>query len=212
MDSDFIVQEKPDSLSWEAINQVLKAAHKKNADKGIYMGHPFWPTAKLEELVTKENGKLFVVYHNNLLVGTGAVIFRERNLWFGSGTFAFNCLGAVLPEYAGKGIYKELTLTRERYALAKGIDRIYFDTNEKNARMIEISKKNGFEMVDYSTYPDHNNVIMVKWLKSQPFSHRYCHFMFLKIKYKNLIRKYLYRVFSYCCRPFKGTRDEALSD
>ena len=189
MDSDIIIKEKPDTLSWVEISQVLRAAHQGNLDKGVYMPYPFLPPDELQKLVEEGDGTLFVAYYQNRLVGTGAVIFREKRFWFGSETFAYNCLGAVLPECNGKGVYRALALVREKYALNAGFDKIIFSTNEKNIRIINIARQSGFELVDYSIHDKRNSVVMLKWLKKKPFSHLHCYFMFLKIKYKKLIKQ-----------------------
>ena len=71
-----------------------------------------------------------------------------------------------------------------------GLNRILFDTHEKNTRVIEINCKNGFVPVDYKFYRDHFNIVMVKWLEGCPFSSTRCKFeLFIRKIEKKAIQK-----------------------
>ncbi len=173
---------KPESITWEEISQVLQNAHKKNLEAGVFMPFPFMKPEEIREKVESKNGVMFVALLNGQLVGTGVVMFIDMDLWCGKGKYAYSCFDAVLPEHAGKGIYKAIALKQEEYAKSNNINRIFFDTHEKNHRMIKVSKKSGYELVDYKIRKDHNSVLMVKWLEKQPYSHFQCMKNYLKIK------------------------------
>lgn len=173
---------KPDSISWEDISTVLKQAHKKHVEDGVNM-----PFAQLppEEIMQKIDGRgvMFVALSGEQLVGTGAVLILEKKMWCGEGKYAYSCFDAVLPEFAGNGIYKSIAEKQEEYALSNGVNRIFMDTHDKNHRMIDISKKSGYECVNYKKRDDHNSVLLVKWLQKKPYSHFQC--------YKNFMRRKL---------------------
>ena len=54
--------------------------------------------------------------------------------------------------------------------MSKGYERMMFDTHERNSRLIAVSKKAGYKLVEYRVRQDHNSVLMVKWLNRQPVS------------------------------------------
>ena len=59
----------------------------------------------------------------------------------------------------------------------------------RNKRMIKLSKKAGYELIEFRIRHQHNSVLMVKWLKERPYSHLHCLLKFMRIKYK---KKYLH--------------------
>ena len=136
---------------------------------------------------------MFVAMMDDKLVGTGAVILLNQKLWCGSGQYGYHCFDAVLPEYAGKGVYKALASAQEEYVKSHHVDRIFFDTHEKNHRMIEVSGKSGYELIEYRIRKDHNSVLMVKWFGCPPYSHFQCRITFLKMKYMKKLRHLLGR-------------------
>ena len=186
---DLLVIQKPDTVSWDDISQVLRRAHQKNVEAGVYMPYPFLPPNEIKEKIDKKGGVMFVALMEGKPVGTGAVIFIKKNIWCHQGTIAYFCFGSVLPEYTGKGIYKALAQARENYALSKGVDTIFFDTHERNKKIIDLNKKRGYMMVDYAIRSDHNSVYMVKWLKKCPYSHLHCHLRFLWNKFFHKTKK-----------------------
>ena len=150
------------------------------------------PFAQLtpEEIRNKIEGRgvMLVAMDSEHLVGTGAVLFLEKDMWCGKGKYAYSCFDAVVPEYVGKGVYRAIAKTQEQYALSNGVDRIFLDTHEKNRRMIKISMKSGYECIDYKLREDHNSIIMMKWLKEKPYSHSQCYKKYMNIKLTRLLR------------------------
>ena len=177
------ITERPESVSWEEISDVLKKAHAENVRRGILMSYPQLPSEKLKEKVESFGGRVYVALDGDKVVGTGAVAIMDKNyLWCGKGLYAYCFLDAVLPEYAGRGIYARIASAQEEFAVSNGVDRMLLDTNENNNRMIRISRKNGYKTVYFRVLEGHNSVVLVKWLKGCPYSSLKCAWMFFRIK------------------------------
>ena len=185
-----IVIPKPPSVSWEEISQVLQKAHKENAEKGVIMPFPFMRPDEIRKKIENRGGVMFVALLDGQLIGTGATYFIDKNFWCGNGLYAYNCFVSVLPEHAGKGVYKKLALKQEEYIKSKHVNRIFFDTHEKNKRIIEVSRKNGYEFVNFILRKKHNSIYMVKWLDNPPYTHFQCVIKFWKLKIRKKYRAY----------------------
>lgn len=132
---------------------------------------------------------MFVALAEGHLLAVGAIILINKNLWCGKGLYGYSCLDAVHPKYEGRGLFRAIALKQEEYVLSNGATRLLFDTHEGNRRMIKLSKKAGYELIEYRIRNQHNSVLMVKWLKDRPYTHFYCLFKFMRIKCK---KKYLH--------------------
>ena len=177
------ILEKPDWVSWDDIHDVLWAAHEKNREKGLSMRYAFLPGDEIRQRI-EGNGKMFCAIDEGKVVATSAIVRKQSKMWYDKAPsdYAYFCFASVLPEYAGRGIYRQFYLSREAVCKEMGLDRILFDTHEKNTRVIEINSNNGFVPVDYKFYWDHFNIVMVKWLKGCPFSSTRCKFEYYKRK------------------------------
>lgn len=188
------IVEKPEWVSWDEIKQCLMESHDGNRDKGLTMGHVLWPAEKIKDFVGK-NGVMFVALDGQKVVGTAAIIERYGHSWYASGRYAFLGFAGVLPEYKGRGIYRELLIKREDYAKKEGFRVMVLDTHEKNNRLQRIAKTNGFKYVSYFLVSnrDHFNVVMAKWLERRPFINLICCCLFLlsKVKAKVINRRLL---------------------
>ena len=185
------VIEKPDWVSWDDIHDVLWAAHEKNREKGLSMRYASLSGDEIRQRI-EGNGKMFCAIDNGKVVATSAIVRKPSKMWYDKGLsdYAYFCFASVLPEYAGRGIYKQFYLRREAECKEMGLNRILFDTHEKNTRVIEINCKNGFVPVDYKFYRDHFNIVMVKWLEGCPFSSTRCKFeLFIRKIEKKAIQK-----------------------
>lgn len=151
-------------------------------ENGISLRYPFLSPEELREKI-ENRGVIFVALAEGCLVGVGAIIIINKDFWCGNGLYGYSLLDAVLPGYEGRGIYRAIAMKQEEYVLSKGVGRIFFDTHEENKRMIEISLKSGYELVEYRIHKRHNSILMVKWLKDRPYTHAYCYLKFLRIKY-----------------------------
>lgn len=182
---------KPSSISWEEISEVLQKAHKINLERGVRMRLPFMtPDEIRNKIESNKDGVMFVILLDGQLIGTGATLFIEKNFWCGNGLYAYNCFVSILPEHTRKGYGRKLCDVQEDYVKSKNVNRIFFDTHEKNKRIIQVSRKNKYEFVDYIIRKEHNSIYMVKWFDNQPYTHLQCYTKFWKIKIRKKYRAY----------------------
>ncbi len=165
---------KPESLSWDAIHEVIWASHEENRKNGVNMRYPSLPGSEIQKRVEPEGKMLVAMTDEGKLVGTAAMIPKEVSVWFGKHRFAYCCFASILPEYNGMGIYKEMCRIQEELAREAGLEMMLFDTHEKNARNLGHAVKAGYRFVGLKHYKDHFNVVMVKWLNGCPYSHFNC--------------------------------------
>ncbi len=170
MDSNIQIVEKPEWVSWNEIHEVLVSAHAENRRNGIIMKLPTLPGEEISKMITNKDGKMFVALEGEHVVGTWALLKKDNNQWYVSGDYGYLCLGAVLPNYSGKGIYRSLYQLSETTAKQLGYKVLTKDTNEKNARMLKISKMEGYYFVSMRVCKDHFNIVMAKWLDKCPYS------------------------------------------
>lgn len=187
-----VYREKPKEVSWNSIHECLWAAHAPNRANNINMSFSKLTGEKLKEKVEKGNGKIFVAFDVDKIIGTSAYTIENRNRWFCNEKYAYICLDGVLPEYTGNGIYKNLYLYREIEIRKKNIRVVVFETHEKNKRMRTIQERHGFKLVGYKKCNDgHFNVIMAKWIDGCPFSNYYIKYRYLlnylKVKLHSII-------------------------
>ena len=181
MDTSIQIIEKPEWVSWEEIHQVLWKAHEQNRQKGIFMLLPTRSAEELQKYV--DGGKMFVATDGDRVIGTLALVVKEGKQWYNKGRFGYLCLGAVLPDFSGKGIFRLLYDVAEKEALRLRLPVLTRDTNEKNVRMLKISKKEGYHFVAYRACRDHFNIVRAKWLQTCPFSPWYIKLRFLLSKW-----------------------------
>lgn len=177
----FFLGEKPDSVSWDDIHEVLWKAHEQNRADGMKMLYPSLPGNELEILLGS-SGHCFVAMVGDKVVGTSSYKPVRRNNWYSKGKKTAYCiLDGVLPEYAGKGIHSRLFRIRQSYIEKEGFDLLEMDTAEHNMPIQSIFLKNGSKYVSFKCYSTGGNyaVILAKWLNSCPFPSWYCKCMFL---------------------------------
>lgn len=191
MSNEVIICEKPNSISWDAIKECLYKAHTINRSRGINMTHYQWPAEKIREYIGPNGVMLVALVDGNKLVGTAAIKEAIGSAWYNNGRYAYACFDGILPEYAGKGIFKKLDAMREDIARDRGYDLIVFDTNSNNKHRIDIAKKNNYRLVRYFCANDHYNVNLVKWLNSSPYPDWYCMYRYQRSKLKKLIQKFI---------------------
>lgn len=189
MDSEIQVTEKPEWVSWDEIHEVLWKAHEQNRKKGVIMSYP---SLSGEEIRNKigDHGKMFVAIEGEKVIGTLALINKVGKQWYNSGQYGYMCFGAVLPECSGKGVYRSLYQLAEATAKQEGLLVLTRDTNENNARMLKITKQEGYHFVECKAYKDHFNIVRAKWLDKCPFPTWYIRTRFIlsktitKLRYK----------------------------
>lgn len=161
------VKEKPEWVTWDEIHEVLWKAHEENRQKGVLMQLPALSAEELQKYVGE--GKMYVAMDDNRVIGTIALIIKEGKQWYNRGRYGYLCLGAVLPDCSGKGIFRMLYDHAEKEALRLQLPVLTRDTNEKNFRMLKISKKEGYYFVAYRACRDHFNIVRAKWLNGCPY-------------------------------------------
>lgn len=184
--ADIIVIEKPDSISWDEIHNVIYRSHENNRSKGLFQA-----TAEIsgEEIREKiGNGKCFVAMDGEKVVGTCSVETRQPKKWFVKGKAAYYMFAGVIPEYQGKGIYSLLDGKRDKYVEDNGIDVIYMNTPEGNLRVQEQKIAKGYYLAGFFApkNTDYYSVTLVKWKSAPPLW--YIKFRFRFSKMKTLIR------------------------
>jgi GNAT superfamily N-acetyltransferase len=168
MSTNIQIVEKPEWVSWNEIHEVLVKAHASNREQGIIMRKPSLPGTEIEKEIGNQ-GKMFVALDGNKVVGTLALIKKEGKQWYNTGKYGYLCFGAVLPEYGGKGIYRSLYQLAESSAKQVGLLVLTRDTNERNARMLKITKQEGYHFVECKVCKDHFNIVRAKWLDKCPY-------------------------------------------
>lgn len=188
---EFKVIEKPDWVSWDDIRELLLAAHKKNIEKGMVMKIPQLPAEELEKIIGKD-GRCYVAFANDKLIGTTSVRFYQGKSWYDRGQLvAHSMLSAILPKYQGLGITEDLNQLRDNFIREMDAKLIHADTAEDNEIVRINAKRRGFVDVAYQAYKtNHYSVIFVKWLGECPFSKKYIERKFklsrvlVKLQYK----------------------------
>lgn len=182
-----IIQEKPDWVSWDTIHDVLWAAHACNREKGIYMSYPALPGDQIREMI-EGRGKMFVAIDKGKVVGTAALIKKNYTFWCGKGDYAYLCLGSVLPEYNGCGLYKRLCAIRAEYANDMGLNRFVLETHEHNYKMIKMKEKVGYLPINLKVGREQYYIVLAKWIDNPPYSKIYCEIQFILRKYYKKLR------------------------
>ena len=189
MENHINVIEKPEWVTWDDIKQCLTKAHAENRSKGINMSHYQWPVDRIKDSLG-EKGVVLVALDGKNLVGTAAIGDKSGNNWYNSGSYAYICFDAVVPDYFGKGIFKLLDGKREQLAKNRGYNTLVFDTHIKNIHRKKIALKNGYRLVRFfrASSKDHYSVVMAKWLDGCPYSSFYCWVKYQMSRLNTLVR------------------------
>ena len=179
-DQGIVYCEKPDTISFDAIHEVLWSANTQNRKDGIVLSTSKLDGNSIEERIG-EDGYCFVALDNGKLVGTLSVRLIKRRSWYASGRIPDVMLGAVLPEYQGRHISTKLFEQALSQIWSEGYDMAELDTAENNTHAIKVYKHLGFQLVGFKANPgsDHYSVIMAKWRDGCPYSKGYVHLRYL---------------------------------
>ena len=185
---DIIIIEKPDTVTYEEIHEILYSAHEENRLQGIWMNSARISADTIKERIG-ETGKCFLAMDGENIAGTVSVSQKSSKRWYKKGTVAILKFLGVVPAYKGKGVATLLMQQVEQYAIEHGLDVIELDTAETNKHAIEVYKKKNYHLVSYFSAPSvkHYSVVMAKWLKQCPYSKNY-----MKMKYH--MRKFYIRL------------------
>ena len=169
------IMQKPDSVSYDDIHDLLLAAHKKNIEKGIVLQYAQMSGDEIKEKLGEE-GRCWVAFCGDQLVGTTSVTFFQGNGWWDRGKkVAHGCFTGILGKYQGIGILEDLNALKYEYIKERGADMNQGDTAEDNYTMLKVLHKQGYKTVSYFApeNTDHYSVRVVKWLNECPYSDNY---------------------------------------
>ena len=172
---DIKVMPKPDWVSWDDIHELLMAAHKRNIEKGMTMNTTTMSGEDLKKHLGEE-GRCFVAFCGDQLVGTTSVAISIGKKWYDKGkVVSKGAMSAILPKYQGMGILEEMNELRDAYIAEKGVQVMEGDTPEENMVVRKFVARNGFKEVRYfpAAHQNHFSVYFVKWLNGCPFSDKY---------------------------------------
>ncbi len=132
---------KPDTLSWEAITQLLHEGFRTRAEQGLnYLAC----TQSVE--TTKErvgDGLCLVAMLNDRLVGTATLHIENKK----GKAYGHLSQITVSPECRGLGIARKLEDERERICREAKVECIYVDTSEKATDVINWKIRRGWQLI-----------------------------------------------------------------
>lgn len=177
---DIRVMEKPDWISWDAVQQCIHDAQLTNIKDGfdMYFGH--MSGDDLRKAVG--DGFCFVALNkDNRVIGTLSYCVTNIKFWFHRGKAGFYCYEGILPEYRSSDAFFELHRMADEKGRELGLDVTWGSTSEKNKKIIKINELQGWKRVQYSasgTGVDYYSVIMAHWAKGCPYKDSRINFMF----------------------------------
>ncbi len=151
--------------TYDEIHDVLYQAHENNRKKGIVYQSSLLSGDELRKKIG--DGITYVAIKDDRVVGTGSVSMRVGKYWYDKGlTVAHFCFDAVLTDYQGQGIMKQIDAVKYAYAASRGAQIVRSGTSEKNIIQRERYKRDGFTPVDYLVSRGNNfySVMYAKWL------------------------------------------------
>lgn len=198
--------EKPDSISWDDIHNLLMEAHKRNFEKGIVLQYALMQGDEIKNLLGEE-GRCWVAMDGNKLVGTTSVTFFIGKDWWNKGKkSAHGCFTGILKNYQGLGILDDMNVLKFEYISKSNAELVVGDTAEDNHMMRKIAGRNGYKTVAFfAPKSDHYSVKIVKWLGECPFTDKYIN---RRCKISEKLTKWQYkpgkiersRIVSFFCR------------
>lgn len=161
---------KPESISFDMIQDLLKKAHESNQAKGLLYSTATLSAEQLKERIG--DGICLVALCDGKLAGTATISFRNLHYWYHNGPVATLKLLGVSPEYKGMHLGSLLLEKRIEIAKEKNINVIVTDSAEQNLIVRNNNFKHGFCKVDYCTYAGNNfyTVVYALWLNGCPHS------------------------------------------
>jgi hypothetical protein len=171
---------KPDSVSWDEVQECHRKAHEKNNKKGFQMHAQALTGEDLRKDIG--DGFCFVALDEDKVVGTASLVFSKSKFnWWTRQKVAYTCYDGILPDYWGTDVFFGLDSLRNRYILESGVKIRQCNTAENNKSVIKLCKRGGYKLVQYSATgrgASYYSVIMCKWDDGCPYSDTFCNFMF----------------------------------
>lgn len=188
--TNIIYKEKDDSISWDEIQHVIYRSHESNRENGVDIRNAHLSPEEISTSIGSD-GKCYVALDNNHVVGTCSIAFKDKNTWYAKGKTAYMTLEAVLPEYKGNHIFKNLSELRNKYLESIGCNMCYMNVAEHNHIRRQIAKREGFIPVGiyFNPYNPHNYLTYCRWFIKPPFSIWYIKYKYYSSLLKLLIKK-----------------------
>lgn len=165
------IVEKPEFISFEAVQETIRVAHESNTEKGLLYATASQSVDTLKKKIG--DGVCYVALDRatGSVVGTVTLGIRPLHYWYVNEIVAIIKLFAVHPDYKGGGISKALVDHCIDYAKQRGINIVVSDSAEQNAIIRNLFTKSGFLIVDYGLYAANNfyTTVYAKWLRSCPY-------------------------------------------
>lgn len=182
---------KSENISWEAITNLLHAAHAEKTEKG----RDFLATHQDAETTKKRvgNGICFLAYIGEKLVGTIALDIRDVNehnrKWHNKKRYGLIFQLGVHPDFKGLGIGRKLMDKGADTARENEVDELIGDTSIKAKELLSWYKSLGYEFTGLLSHPttDYYSIEFRKPLYDNKFPPIYVKLKF----YKSVIKCFL---------------------
>ncbi len=186
-----VIQEKPDYISYEMIQEVLKKAHEANSEEGLVYATASQSVESLKEKIG-DNSNCYVALVNDKLAGTETVSFREIDYWYYKGKVAIIKLLGIGPDFKGKKIGSSLVKACVDKAHDNNYQVIISDSAEHNIALKQLLFKFCFKTVDYCVYSGNNfySNVYANWAEKCPYSDFY---RVLRYNLKRLYIKFTFK-------------------
>ncbi len=175
---------KPDTISWDDVQECQRKAHVINNKKNLHMTCQDMTGNELREMIG--DGFCFVAVDGDKVVGTTSVKLLEQHRWWNKGgKVAYYCHSAVLPEYRGTDVYIDMTKLMTDFVKDSGVKIHQFNTAVQNKSVIRMNERNGYKRVQFSATgkgANYYSIVMCKWDEGCPYSDRFINFMFVLSK------------------------------
>ena len=187
----FEVIEKPESVSYRQIQDLLSRAHEDNEAKGLHYATTKQSEQRLMEKIGKE-GVCFVAVNDKTIAGTGSIGILNISHWYFHGRAAHLQLIGVDPAYRGHHLGSLILEKLIEKAGDMGFETAVMTSAEENTAIKKLALKYGFKMVNYDTYRNNNfySVVYMKWLDHCPFNDGYIN---MRYNLKRLYTRMRYR-------------------
>ena len=151
LDNKLLIIEKPETISFDDIHELLWKANTQNRKDGFIMSTSQMSGGQLEKRIGAD-GHCLVALLEGQLVGTLSLRYLNRKTWYAHGRIADYMLAAVLPECQGYHINSALSQKAFKIAKKDGCKAIELDTAENNSHAIAVYKHLGFKLVSYKRF------------------------------------------------------------
>lgn len=199
MKSEIRFLKKPSDVSYDVIHKVLWEAHESTRAEGMQFSTAEMSGEELEEYIIAHDATCYVAMDCDKIIGTNTCYLKHVNSGPIRGCFVKEVLVGILPEYKGQHIYSQLFELAVSYAKENKADGLITTTMEKNHKMQEIKKKQGFIYIRHFVHNGHFSVGGYLYFNGLPHSNLYykLYFWVQKAKsYKNWFVNKIAKIFT----------------